>query len=297
MRGTRRHILRDQRITRFIPARAGNAPSLCHAPPSRPVHSRACGERLADGARLRLPLGSSQRMRGTLPRTVMETFATRFLPAHAETPGRPFRRPDRRQLTPAHAGNARPGGRRRARSPVHPRACGERLNPQAASSIDDGSSPRMWGTRDLALLRRQLFRFIPAHAENARRWSTGAIRASVHPRECGERMTTVCGFGPQTGSSPRMRGTLAVADWYDLRVRFIPAHAGDAPRAPAWQRPSPVHPRAGGERQAPSGRSPGINGSSPRMRGTLLRVGRVISRRRFIPAHAGNASGPRSRAP
>ena len=53
--------------------------------------------------------------------------------------------------------------------------------------------------------------------------------------------------------------------------------------------PSPVHPRASGERVASSPLAGSRTGSSPRERGTPHRYQPEASRRRFIPARAGNA--------
>ena len=53
-------------------------------------------------------------------------------------------------------------------------------------------------------------------------------------------------------------------------------------------RSDPVHPRACGEHQFELGKEYYIDGSSPRLRGTLDNLIRRNIRRRFIPAPAGN---------
>ena len=71
--------------------------------------------------------------------------------------------------------------------------------------------------------------------------------------------------------------------------RFIPAPAGNA--LPVLRRcaPSPVHPRACGERQLGDQGVGADAGSSPRLRGTPLQHAVVQAFQRFIPAPAGNA--------
>ena len=72
--------------------------------------------------------------------------------------------------------------------------------------------------------------------------------------------------------------------------RFIPAQAGNTGCGMSWPRRSTVHPRAGGEHSVSSAAALPPVGSSPRRRGTLLVGVYGDTRRRFIPAQAGNTS-------
>ena len=115
------------------------------------------------------------------------------------------------------------------------------------------------------------------------------LRPADHPRACGE---LPCSFGTpwlDHGSSPRMRGTLDYQAQGYIRVRIIPAHAGNSLSESRQPRPPPDHPRACGELMPKARLGSWISGSSPRMRGT--RAGRQPSwpRCRIIPAHAGNS--------
>ena len=91
------------------------------------------------------------------------------------------------------------------------------------------------------------------------------------------------------GSSPRVRGTAANLRGDPQCGRFIPACAGnrDSPACAASDRP--VHPRVCGEQmhRRPVIRS--VHGSSPRVRGTASSRLARITRKRFIPACAGNS--------
>ena len=91
-----------------------------------------------------------------------------------------------------------------------------------------------------------------------------------------------------SGSSPLARGT---RDGGSVRVRadrFIPARAGNTRFGEAGLARESVHPRSRGEHPPRKLRQKIIVGSSPLARGTLLLLRRLLLRRRFIPARAGN---------
>ena len=87
-----------------------------------------------------------------------------------------------------------------------------------------------------------------------------------------------------------MRGTHITEGPIVGQLRFIPARAGNACCKTFCQIAKSVHPRACGERHLLVGGFHLARGSSPRVRGTLRYHPRTPSRRRFIPARAGNAS-------
>ncbi len=190
MRGTHASSCVSVRSRRFIPAHAGNARSGRAPCPRAPVHPRACGERLCEDSRAYCAGGSSPRMRGTLVEPYPRRIAVRFIPAHA---GNAWQRP-----APSSP------------SPVHPRACGERLRYASSTICGSGSSPRMRGTLEIRLVQFEVSRFIPAHAGNATWMSYHPQTTPVHPRACGERVMRHGSNRPLHGSSPRMRGTRAL---------------------------------------------------------------------------------------
>ena len=194
-------------VLRFIPAHAGNTSMI--SPPFRtvPVHPRACGEHMADTSLVILANGSSPRMRGTRGATASN----------------------------------------RGKQPVHPRACGEHVSLRSVSVVSAGSSPRMRGT---PLARRSSVacrRFIPAHAGNTLQTLETNVLLSVHPRACGEHHELFYQFVTLGGSSPRMRGTHLRTHDQGVRVRFIPAHAGNTRNSRKTGTSRSVHPRACGE--------------------------------------------------
>ena len=213
MRGTRFARAPGAAPARFIPARAGNAAEAKSSTFDDAVHPRACGERLNYEQFFEHYAGSSPRVRGTLGRIILVAGPNRFIPARA--------------------GNAVSQSPGRCTFPVHPRACGERLDPTLDPETYVGSSPRVRGTPLLCGLLALPCRFIPARAGNAIAGLKAPPALPVHPRACGERCPTCETPASATGSSPRVRGTLLVPG-IDQRVqRFIPARAGNANRQAA----------------------------------------------------------------
>ena len=151
-----------------------------------------------------------------------------------------------------------------------------------------GSSPRGRGTPPLGDGLPLERRFIPAWAGNTS-WARRSSRSpSVHPRVGGEHQKVLISTEIQPGSSPRGRGTHRLHNRVPPAERFIPAWAGNTHR---YRRIAPertVHPRVGGEHIAEYEAGDISTGSSPRGRGTRLRVEEIALVGRFIPAWAGN---------
>ncbi len=117
---------------------------------------------------------------------------------------------------------------------------------------------------------------------------------AVHPRVCGEHNSIIVIDECQHGSSPRMRGTLTVRTYREVRRRFIPAYAGNTSSCLGVRQATSVHPRVCGEHSLTVISLEFKGGSSPRMRGTHDRQANALQGQRFIPAYAGNT---RSSAP
>ena len=151
-----------------------------------------------------------------------------------------------------------------------------------------GSSPRMRGTHAPQLLDHRLDRFIPAYAGNTCNLISGIATCTVHPRVCGEHEHHLGFEHPQSGSSPRMRGTRLPLVALHAQLRFIPAYAGNTSSSKMPSANTAVHPRVCGEHGPNASINAASNGSSPRMRGTLERPLPQRGYLRFIPAYAGN---------
>ncbi len=275
VRGTPGQQQHNSPIVRFIPACAGNTTNRLQKTARSPVHPRVCGEHDGvdpSGARA---AGSSPRVRGTPPRCNCRWRRPRFIPACA--------------------GNATGCQSAPPRGTVHPRVCGERSHGSATGNAWRGSSPRVRGTQHPFCHDRLNQRFIPACAGNAAGSPTRSSAATVHPRVCGERLNHLVQGSAADGSSPRVRGTHGEGDWFGAIGRFIPACAGNASTGLTLPETRTVHPRVCGERRGGESRCGPVNGSSPRVRGTLGPQRTAVLVQRFIPACAGNAARAESK--
>ena len=172
----------------------------------------------------------------------------------------------------------------------HPRVCGEHGTKCWKPRTPPGSSPRMRGTQGLQ--RQDLSRhgIIPAYAGNTLRWRHGSCRCRDHPRVCGEHLTSCVMVVSSMGSSPRMRGTLVVAELLGHESGIIPAYAGNTWNRQRQASPCWDHPRVCGEHAVLNSDALPFTGSSPRMRGTLLHHALALASGGIIPAYAGNTS-------
>ena len=70
---------------------------------------------------------------------------------------------------------------------------------------------------------------------------------SVHPRTCGEQDRFDGITSEPHGSSPHVRGTALLLQGNIMRIRFIPARAGNRLFPEGVDNEKPVHPRTCGE--------------------------------------------------
>ena len=99
------------------------------------------------------------------------------------------------------------------------------------------------------------------------------------------------------GSSPLARGTLARFTNQTVRLRLIPARAGNTPGQTLANALDPAHPRSRGEHTFQVLALIVSSGSSPLARGTLLVSAIVARKSRLIPARAGNTALTGTRSP
>ena len=187
MRGTHRLCPGHNGRSGIIPAYAGNTPRLADPGCRGRDHPRVCGEHALFAIANAPPLGSSPRMRGT----------------HACP-----RKTTRNRMD-------------------HPRVCGEHTASTQVLRRSLGSSPRMRGTLLRVRAERQSTGIIPAYAGNTRCRTGFQAGCGDHPRVCGEHQLDALVGGIRTGSSPRMRGTLAPVIIGHVAHGIIPAYAGN----------------------------------------------------------------------
>ena len=147
----------------------------------------------------------------------------------------------------------------------------------------------MRGTRLPSSPAKLFHRIIPAHAGNSRASVTLLVWLTDHLRACGELTCVTSDARALSGSSPRMRGTPSLSALQPSVRRIIPAHAGNSIQITLPYPSLADHPRACGELSPRVMSSSPSGGSSPRMRGTLLRQRNPQVLCRIIPAHAGNS--------
>ena len=112
--------------------------------------------------------------------------------------------------------------------------------------------------------------------------------STVHPHACGEHSTCAHSRSRNSGSSPRMWGTLLLGNAEVRRIRFIPTHVGNTPDGKMRIARTAVHPHACGEHYYTLKFFPTTPGSSPRMWGTQVLDDYGQEYIRFIPTHVGN---------
>ena len=129
---------------------------------------------------------------------------------------------------------------------------------------------------------------IPAYAGNTLHLYANNASGLDHPRVCGEHILPAWEMARLLGSSPRMRGTLPAQVDGLGHLGIIPAYAGNTASCSSSTHCSRDHPRVCGEHQRAFETTCGQEGSSPRMRGTLIRIKIQIIHLGIIPAYAGN---------
>ena len=130
------------------------------------------------------------------------------------------------RIIPARAGSRECATWTVALTEDHPRACGEQTLVVTSSNGLIGSSPRVRGAGEVAVVVVDDHRIIPARAGSSTKPGIWVKWVQDHPRACGEQLDGYASTVSDTGSSPRVRG--AENDRYDLmrRWRIIPARAG-----------------------------------------------------------------------
>ena len=132
---------------RFIPTGVGNACASARSSSASAVHPHGCGERNSLEVPTALMSGSSPRVWGTRVGRHFYTLTMRFIPTGV--------------------GNAPDAQVPPAKNPVHPHGCGERIGADSFVAGGDGSSPRVWGTLIMPIIKPSTCRFIPTGVGNA----------------------------------------------------------------------------------------------------------------------------------
>ena len=133
---------------------------------------------------------------------------------------------------------------------------------------------------------------IPTYAGNTCRTRLGTLLRRAHPHVCGEHLASSPKTPLGSGSSPRMRGTLAIMSACEGNKGLIPTYAGNTPEYTAPELSHGAHPHVCGEHTIVLCGRGFSEGSSPRMRGTLMPVLKQHYSSGLIPTYAGNTAVP-----
>ncbi len=269
--GTLNVLTAPRKHCRFIPTCVGNASNRRRFMAQAAVHPHVCGERLLAMCILFFIPGSSPRVWGTRSFLIFQRVVSRFIPTCV--------------------GNAIFRVSFHRYSPVHPHVCGERCRRITSRAGLCGSSPRVWGTLEWSIHRKQGLRFIPTCVGNAYSLRMRLSAITVHPHVCGERPVVAPVTITNAGSSPRVWGTPTRRVRYCCEYRFIPTCVGNAFRVHRRRLGVSVHPHVCGERGGEKYEKFRALGSSPRVWGTQRKFQKIRSIRRFIPTCVGNALG------
>ena len=227
-RGTRPQTEREEEITRFIPAGAGNTYEIRPLTVVCAVYPRWRGEHAAADVNGDMNNGLSPLARGT--------------------PGRCYCRSKPSRFIPAGAGNTSKSSSVARLLAVYPRWRGEHVRYHLIIRQLIGLSPLARGTRGHAPYQSSGYRFIPAGAGNTSTVRAWPSSTSVYPRWRGEHV----------GNGGRI----------SIDQRFIPAGAGNTTASYCCLIPCSVYPRWRGEHLFLLLRNQQWAGLSPLARGT-----------------------------
>ncbi len=151
----------------------------------------------------------------------------------------------------------------------HPRVCGEQRGVQRPIVLEGGSPPRVRGTVSASVKKKSLRGITPACAGN-RWWPPGPASCSWdHPRVCGEQHGGHTVRAKSVGSPPRVRGTASWQSFCMSENRITPACAGNSGFCLARNVGRWDHPRVCGEQEVATHMARLLDGSPPRVRGTV----------------------------
>ena len=247
LRGNRLKKLEVQPGTGLSPRLRGNRLKKLEVQPGTGLSPRLRGNRLKK-LEVQPGTGLSPRLRGNQPSELLQQRGPRSIPAPA---GEPL--PLAPQPLPCT---------------VYPRACGGTVQGLQHLTPQCGLSPRLRGNPPAELLGNAGEGSIPAPAGEPPSTCGNWTPSRVYPRACGGTRAAMPASANMKGLSPRLRGNLEGSMSKSPTSGSIPAPAGEPRWTPAISRPAWVYPRACGGTGLGRGVGLGLDGLSPRLRGT-----------------------------
>ena len=175
-------------------------------------------------------------------------------------------------------------------SSVYPRPRGGTVVVNMDGEPVEGLSPPTRGNPPTPARRQAFRRSIPAHAGEPRPTERDTRRHAVYPRPRGGTGRVVRLLAPREGLSPPTRGNQVGAEGLRTGGGSIPAHAGEPAGGILNTIQARVYPRPRGGTRIRSTPAYWRTGLSPPTRGNPIFALGCVSRRRSIPAHAGEPS-------
>ena len=309
VRGRHHHQAPALDVTGLIPACAGQTQVHRHRTARDGAHPRVCG---ADGkphAQLTNTQGSSPRVRVRLAVQAIPTRRAGLIPACAGQTTRSLWRSGASSAHPrvcgadlasaSHAWNCGGSSPRVRGRPAWncadcrnvgliPACAGQTRGPQSGNPRAPGSSPRVRGRRSSRSPSLSAARLIPACAgQTRRRLTRSSRRVGSSPRVRG-RLLHRTNRHHSEGAHPRVCGADSLVHHLDVDVSgLIPACAGQTSVPLSGTDPHRAHPRVCGADVCADGLCGCNEGSSPRVRGRLLRPRCPMLPIGLIPACAG----------
>ena len=198
---------------------------------------------------------------------------------------------------PAGAGEPEAGREARAAPAVYPRGCGGAKLARIYEKGKQGLSPRVRGSRLLAVSLSFFTGSIPAGAGEPDEVQETTCHPGVYPRGCGGAAVVLICRLHRDGLSPRVRGSPAGRNPSQRRRGAIPAGAGE-PSCGAGPSAAPrVYPRGCGGACPAGARRRCTQGLSPRVRGSQLSHQAGHQHQGSIPAGAGEPHAIRCPSP
>ena len=266
-RGNPHHARWAPRLSRSIPAHAGEPAGHVSNPAPKRVYPRPRGGTVTRRAPARFNAGLSPPTRGNR----VSISAAMLMPGSI----------------PAHAGEPRAAHANVCSNRVYPRPRGGTRHQDADAGLQTGLSPPTRGNRGISWTYRAATRSIPAHAGEPYGGADPLRHVAVYPRPRGGTDLAQRGIDPEKGLSPPTRGNPTVVALAGAVAGSIPAHAGEPLVTTKLKRVDGVYPRPrGGTVDSRHLVSP-PRGLSPPTRGNRRSRARANRSRRSIPAHAG----------
>ena len=156
--------------------------------------------------------------------------------------------------------------------------------------FNDGSAPRVWGTRGISFDCRGIGRFSPTGVGNTMQYPPERGHLTVQPHGCGEHTFTDLSLKILNGSAPRVWGTLSKQITFLQQKRFSPTGVGNTKAKRIYKASGAVQPHGCGEHTNAKTKKINFNGSAPRVWGTRFYELHDHLTGRFSPTGVGNTS-------